>query len=310
VVLAVHGHPDDEVARCGGTLARYAADGVRVSIVTCTRGEAGQIVDRGLNTPENLARLGEIRMDELERALAILGVTEFRWLGYRDSGMAGTQANDDPRAFARCDLDEAVGRLVRIVREVRPQVILTHNEGGGDGHPDHIRAALVARIAFDRAGDLSAFPEQLEGPGALAAWAPLKLYEAMDQLDRREKLRRLYREQGMLRTARLVAGVLVRWRPARERERAQAAATQGPHTTRIDVRPWLAARHQALLEYRTQIAPAGDLVAIAPEDRALIAPTEDFGRRECRVAAPDEEDDLFAGLREIVRFAKPGGSAA
>ncbi len=309
-MLLVHGHPDDEVAACGGTMSRYAADGVRVLVVTCTRGEVGEIVDRDLDTPENLARLGEIRMDELERALAILGVTEFRWLGYRDSGMAGTQANDDPRAFVRCDLDEAVGRLVRIVREVRPQVILTHNEGGGDGHPDHVRAALVARVAFVRAGDASAYPEQLEGPEALEPWAPAKLYEAMDQLDRGEKLGRLLREQGLLPTVRLVFGALARWRPAHERERAQARATQGRHSTRIDVRPWLAARHQALLEYRTQIAPGDVLIAIAPGDRALIVPTEDFYRRECRVEAPDEEDDLFAGLRDKVILPQGSDPAA
>ncbi len=296
-LLAVHGHPDDEVFLGGGTLARYAAEGVRVVAVTGTRGELGEIVVRDLDTPQHRASLGEIRLQELERALGVLGVTEQRWLGFRDSGMHGTAANDDPQAFCRCDVDEAVGRLVRIIREVRPQVIITHNEGGGDGHPDHITAARVARLAFDRAGDAAAYAEQLEGPGALECWAPDKLYEEMDQVDRREKLRRLVREQGIIRAAPVALRALSRWRPAREQERARAAATIAPPTARIDVRPWLEARHRALLEFRSQVAFDDDIVAMSPEDRARVMPTENFRLRSSRVAAPEAEDDLFTGLR-------------
>jgi LmbE family N-acetylglucosaminyl deacetylase len=295
-LLAVFGHPDDEVAHAGGTLARYAAEGARVVVVTATRGELGEIARPELDTPENRARLGDLRMDELERALAHLAVTGGRWLGYRDSGMAGSPSNDDADAFCRCDLDEAVGRLVRVMRETRPDVVLTHNEAGGDGHPDHVRAALVTRQAFDRAGDAAAYRDQLDAPDGLSPWTPVKLYEAVDQFDRREKLRRLLAEQGILGTVPIALRAAARWRPAHERERAHSAALQGAGTVRIDVRPWLEARHAALLEFRSQLGPNDELIAMSPEDRRRVMPTEDFNRRVTRVTVPDIEDDLLAGL--------------
>ncbi len=235
-------------------------------------------------------------MEELDRALGHLGVSDARWLGYRDSGMAGTPANADPGAFCSCDVDEAVGRIVRVVRETRPDVVITHNEAGNDGHPDHVQAALVARLAFDRAGDPAAYPDQLGGD-ALAPWAPAKLYEAGDQFDRREKLRRLLAEQGVLATIPIALRAAARWRPAYERERAQAAAMQGEgRTVRIDVRDWMDARYAALLEFRTQLGPDDDMLVVSAEDRRRIMPTEDFNRRQTRVAAPDAEDDLLAGV--------------
>jgi len=156
-LLLVHAHPDDETIGSGATMAHYAATGAHVTLVTCTLGEEGEIhvpelaglaADRG-------DQLGGYRLIELERACAALGVTDHRFLGgagrYRDSGMMGTSANDHPRAFWRADLDEAAEHLVEVIREIRPQVLVTYDSNGGYGHPDHINSHRVAMLAAQKA---------------------------------------------------------------------------------------------------------------------------------------------------------------
>src|SRR5215831_11641504 len=135
-LLAVHAHPDDECISTGGILARYAAEGVRTVLVTCTDGAVGEISDPSLATPENLA---EVRSQELDESVRVLNISRLVKLGYRDSGMAGTSENDDPRSFQQSSFGEAVERVVRVLREERPRVVVTYNENGGYGHPDHIR---------------------------------------------------------------------------------------------------------------------------------------------------------------------------
>jgi N-acetyl-1-D-myo-inositol-2-amino-2-deoxy-alpha-D-glucopyranoside deacetylase len=158
----VHAHPDDETITCGATMARYAAEGARVTLLTCTLGELGEILVPEL---EGLAadrgdQLGGYRIGELAAAMRALGVTDHRFLGgagrWRDSGMMGTSGNGDPRAFWRCASDEAafveaVAQAVAVIREVRPQVLVTYDENGGYGHPDHIMAHRVAMAAADAA---------------------------------------------------------------------------------------------------------------------------------------------------------------
>src|SRR5215213_10353492 len=161
-LLTVHAHPDDETISAGGVMAKAVAQGRRVILVTCTRGEMGEIVVPEMDTPLNHRRLGEIRAAELEAAMNELGVTEWENLGYRDSDMMGREANDDPRCFWQADLDEAAGRLTWLIRRYRPQVVPTYNSFGGYGHPDHIRTHDVAVRAFERAGDAAWYPEQLE----------------------------------------------------------------------------------------------------------------------------------------------------
>src|SRR5215213_4011199 len=186
-LMTVHAHPDDECIGTGGTMAKAVEHGKRVVLVTCTRGEMGEIVVPEMDTPDNHRRLGEIRAAELERAMAALGVTEWENLGYRDSDMMGRAGNRDARCFWQADLDEAVGRLVFLVRTYQPDVMTTYNDFGGYGHPDHIRTHLVAVGAFERAGDPAWYPEQLEGTG-LAPWAPSKLYEQAIPASVREKM--------------------------------------------------------------------------------------------------------------------------
>ncbi|GAA0802983.1 N-acetyl-1-D-myo-inositol-2-amino-2-deoxy-alpha-D-glucopyranoside deacetylase [Spirilliplanes yamanashiensis] len=152
-LLLVHAHPDDEVIGTGATMAHYAAAGAHVTLVTCTLGEEGEIHLPELAQLEarQADQLGGYRLTELARSCAALGVTDQRWLGgagrYRDSGMMGLETNNHPRAFWQADLDEAAGHLVEIMREVRPQVLITYDDNGFYGHPDHIQAHRVAMRA-------------------------------------------------------------------------------------------------------------------------------------------------------------------
>jgi N-acetyl-1-D-myo-inositol-2-amino-2-deoxy-alpha-D-glucopyranoside deacetylase len=159
-VLFVHAHPDDESIETGATMAKYAAEGAQVTLVTCTLGELGEVI------PAELAHLawdadgglGEYRIGELDAACAALGVTDHRFLGgpgrWRDSGMMGLASNDSPGCFWRADLDEAAGELLAVVREVRPQVLVSYDERGFYGHPDHIQAYRVTRRAFELSAGL------------------------------------------------------------------------------------------------------------------------------------------------------------
>ena len=297
-LMTVHAHPDDETITTGGIMAKYAAEGIRVVCVTSTQGENGEIVVPELDTPENHARLGEIREVELARALSRLGTIEHHWLGYRDSGMMGTPENDDPRAFWQGDLDQAIGQLVRLVRLDRPHVIVGYNDFGGYGHPDHIRAALIAKGAFARAGDPNRYPEQLEGQDAVEPWQPLKLYESVLDIERREEMSRLLEERGIRPWWTGSPDETDEQRREREDWVGRMAAAAGPKTTRVDVTDFLAAKHAALAEHVTQIAPDNPFLALGPGDWARVAPAEEFTLRESRVAPVRiPEDDLFAGLR-------------
>ena len=149
-VLFVHAHPDDESMATGGTIARLVAEGVRVDLVTCTDGAEGEVHDPTLDPDEARPRLAQIRAAELACSVAALGggAIEHHLLGYRDSGMMGTDANGDPDCFWQADLEEATGRLVEIVRLARPTAIVSYDENGNYGHPDHINAARIARDAY------------------------------------------------------------------------------------------------------------------------------------------------------------------
>src|SRR4029079_4506546 len=136
--MAVHAHPDDEVVFTGGTLAQYGDRGVRTVLVTATGGEEGEIHDPDLVEEEARPRLREIRLGELRRGIEVLGISDLELLGYRDSGMVGTEPNARPDNFHNADMDEATQKLVALVRKFKPQVLITYDEFGAYGHPDHI----------------------------------------------------------------------------------------------------------------------------------------------------------------------------
>lgn len=166
-LLAILAHPDDESFGSGGTLARYVDEGVEVHIVIATDGAAGSVVEEFENDRE---RLAEIRAKELETAVSILGGTLHN-LGYRDSGYINDPANEHPDAFIQADLDEAVCRIVKLIREIRPQVVVTHDPTGGYFHPDHIQCNKVVTPAFFAASDPDKYPEL-----GLPPHQPQKLY--------------------------------------------------------------------------------------------------------------------------------------
>ncbi|MCK1796029.1 N-acetyl-1-D-myo-inositol-2-amino-2-deoxy-alpha-D-glucopyranoside deacetylase [Streptomyces sp. XM4193] len=172
-LLLVHAHPDDESICNGVTMARYAAEGAAVTLVTCTRGEEGEVIPSDLArlAPDREDTLGPYRVGELAAAMRELGVTDHRFLGgpgrYRDSGMSGAPQNDRPDAFWQAPLDEAAALLAETIRETRPQVLVTYDPRGGYGHPDHIQAHRVATRAVELAAD-EAFGPELGQPHRVA----------------------------------------------------------------------------------------------------------------------------------------------
>lgn len=169
-LLAVYAHPDDEVFAFGGTLALLAKRGVRVILAVATGGEEGEVVNPELRRSVDLAELPAIRRQEQVCAQRALSITEVVQLGYHDSGMADSVANHNPAAFVNVPPDEVVGTIVGLIRQHRPQVVITFDETGGYGHPDHIVAHRATRRAFQVAGDPAVYPDRG------TAWTPLKLY--------------------------------------------------------------------------------------------------------------------------------------
>lgn len=277
--LAVHAHPDDEAIGTGGTFARYAAEGIHTVLVCCTRGEEGEIHDPDLGEQEARPRLGAIREGELRAAAALLGIHELHFLGYRDSGMIGTPPNANPANFMNADADEAAERLATLLRAARPQVVATYDEQGGYGHPDHKMAHRVTHLAIARAAH--------DGPGG-AGWTVSKLYYTAIPLSALLWINEQMRERGL-------APVFAEDNP--DFDIRQFAAPDDVITARISTRGYHEQVRRALRAHRTQI-PEDDLLLSMPEDIATEAfSTESYIRAFTRVAAPDQETDLFAGLR-------------
>jgi N-acetyl-1-D-myo-inositol-2-amino-2-deoxy-alpha-D-glucopyranoside deacetylase len=306
-LMTVHAHADDETIGTGGTMAKAIAAGHRVIVVTCTRGELGEIVVPELDTPDNHRRLAELRAVELERAMDELGVTEWENLGYRDSDMMGRVGNLDPRSFWRADLDEAAGRLAWLIRQYRPDVVTTYNSFGGYGHPDHIRVHDVAVRAVPRAGDPAWYPEQLtpedggsgpaEADGGLAPWAPAKFYEQAMPASTRQLMRDRVHALGQ-RTF---------WDPPEdatpeqlEEHEAWVSKLLVPDetiTTWIDISgPPIEAKWRALQHHATQMAPDMPFMLIGLDGWREVWSKEAFILRESRVETTRPETDLFAGL--------------
>jgi N-acetyl-1-D-myo-inositol-2-amino-2-deoxy-alpha-D-glucopyranoside deacetylase len=285
-LMTVHAHPDDETIGTGGVMAKYAAEGARVVCVTCTGGEHGEIVVPEMDTPENHAVLGSIRAEELRRALAQLGPNvESRKLGYVDSGMMGTPENDAPESFWQADFDAAVEKLLAIVREVRPQVMVGYNDFGGYGHPDHIRSALICKAAFERSvaedGDA----------------APVKLYETAGWNRRREDVQKRAEERGVKAWWGANDDETEEQKSEREAYMARMLAAQGPVTTSLDVADYLPNKYAALGEHVTQLPKDGFFLALTLDDWRELLHVEEFTLRVSRTGVRIPEDDLFAGLR-------------
>jgi mycothiol conjugate amidase Mca len=279
-LMAVHAHPDDEVFTTGGVIAKAAAEGIRTVLVTATRGEEGEILDPDLDLEEARHRLGAIREAELRRAADILGVEELYFLGFRDSGMAGTPENDNPHNFQNADPEEATSRLVRLIRQTRPDVIVTYDERGGYGHPDHIAVHRTTVAAFDAAGDPNRFPDP-----DLPPWQPRKLYYGAFSRSAFERMRELFRESNLEENL------------PPEEDYSRFTVPDEDITTWVDVRPYRLQKQAALRAHRTQIPEDSPFLNMSDEVAANLAAVESFVRVRSSVPTPDIEDDLFAGLR-------------
>lgn len=275
-LLALHAHPDDESISTGGVLAALAGAGVPVTVVTATRGEAGEIHNRD-DASEVRDRLGEIREAELRKALEVLGAGEPNFLGYRDSGMMATPDNDHPDSFWRAGFSEAVGRLVAIVRSTRPDVMTAYDPFGGYGHPDHIQVHRVGTAAYWAAADLGRYPSSEYGD----PWAPSKLYWATWSRERMIQIRRAMAPD-------LGAG----------NESAEpSAGTPGPLiTTSVDVGEWSAQKHRALLCHDTQFAADSWVRTLPPETLRTFLGVESYSMVHSTVDCDPSDPDLFAGI--------------
>ncbi len=287
-LLLVHAHPDDETIANGATMAMYAAAGVHVTLVTCTQGEEGEVLVPELAhlAADREDDLGAHRVGELATAMQALRVSDHRFLGgagrWRDSGMMGLASNERSDCFWQADLDEAAGELVAVIREVRPQVLVTYDPQGGYGHPDHIQAHRTAM----RAVELAAEPSYGDGD----PWQVSKAYwNAVPQSLLRAHLRRV-RAAGDIES---FGGI------DPDGDLPSFAIPDELVTTAVDGSAQMQAKLAALRAYPTQIALDGPFFSLLAEEGNGYWGTEHYRlvRGELGAAEPGGlETDLFAGL--------------
>lgn len=271
-LLMLVAHPDDEVLT-GGTLAKYAAQGARVVLACATRGEVGEISDPTLATAETL---GKVREAEVRASAAALGVSDVRFLGFHDSGMAGTPANDDPRCFNQASANEAVGRLVALLRDVQPDVVITHDPTGGYGHPDHLACHRHMSQAIEVVGDPAQFPER--GP----AWSVARLYWMVMARSWFRTMREQMAAQGE--------------EPAFEGlDLSRFGYDDDQITTVIDVSAYLDAKNRAFQAHKTQFSGDNGFSRLPDDVVRRMLSTENFilARPTPPPGAP-QNTDLFA----------------
>ncbi|MFJ3510289.1 N-acetyl-1-D-myo-inositol-2-amino-2-deoxy-alpha-D-glucopyranoside deacetylase [Streptomyces luteogriseus] len=276
-LLLVHAHPDDESINNGATMARYAAEGAHVTLVTCTLGERGEVIPPELAHLTGAA-LGRHRRRELAAAMAELGVRDVRLLGgagrYSDSGMMGLPDNEDPGCFWQADVDEAAAHLVEVIREVRPQVLVTYDEHGGYGHPDHIQAHRVAMRAVELSAD---------------AGVPIpKVYW--------NRVPRPVVEESFARLREDLPGTP--FAKAADVDDVPGVVPEERITTVIDGTAHAAAKAAAMRAHATQITVAEPYFVLSNELAQPILTTEYYELVRGERAPGEPETDLFAGAGE------------
>ncbi|QFZ74470.1 N-acetyl-1-D-myo-inositol-2-amino-2-deoxy-alpha-D-glucopyranoside deacetylase [Streptomyces fagopyri] len=284
-LLLVHAHPDDESINNGATMARYAAEGALVTLVTCTLGEEGEVIPPGLAhlAPDREGGLGPHRAGELAAAMKELGVTDHRFLGgpgrFRDSGMMGAEQNHRAGAFWSADVDGAAAHLVEVIREVRPHVLVTYDPDGGYGHPDHIQAHRVAVRATELAADPAVRPD-LGAP-----WTIAKVYW--------NRVPRPVAEDGFARLRAALPGLPFD---------ASAAVADVPGvvddaviTTEIDGTAYAPAKAAAMRAHATQIEVAEPWFALSNALAQPLFTTEYYELVRGERSGADRETDLFTG---------------
>ena len=290
-ILTIHAHPDDEASKGAPTLAKYHADGVHTVLVCCTGGEEGDLQNpllrepgqafHGLTPEQEKARMAELRPIELAASAAIIGFDEVVMLDYFDSGMLDSEANNNPKSFHQAPIDEAVGRLVAIIRRTRPQVIITYSDDqAGYPHPDHVKVHEISVIAFERAGDAAWYPELGE------PFQPAKMYYTLWS-----KARILAMHEAMMR---------LRGKSPFDERWLSREGQDERITTRLEVGAYLWARSGALRAHATQVDPSEQFwFGLSDDELAEVYPFEDWVLAHSHVgfvALGETEDDLFANI--------------
>ena len=289
-LLLVHAHPDDESIGTGATMAKYVAEGAQVTLVTCTLGDEGEILipDLAHLAAHDQDQLAGHRLTELADAMAHLGVTDYRILGgigaFRDSGMMGTEPNSRTDCFWQADLLEAAKHLVRIIREVKPQVVVTYDDFGGYGHPDHIQAHRVTTYATALAASRS-FASELGKP-----WQISKLYWTAFPVSIIRAGIEALREQGE------TTGFA-----AQDPDDIPFACPDEYITTVVDATAHLEQKFEALRAHATQISTESGFFALSNNLGSQVMGYEHFRLAFGNIGPVNEsgvETDLFAGITE------------
>ncbi|ORM37702.1 mycothiol conjugate amidase Mca [Williamsia sp. 1135] len=281
-LMAVHAHPDDESSKGAATMAKYAADGHDVLVVTLTGGERGDILNPAMDLPGIKDRMPEVRREEMAKAAAALGVEQM-WLGFVDSGLPeGDPLPPLPEgSFATVPLEVSTEALVRVVRDFKPHVMITYDELGGYPHPDHIRDHEVSMAAYEAAGD----PEQF--PDAGDPWTVSKIYYTHGFI--RDRMVLFSDEYAKIGKESPFAEWLSKWDPER-------GNLMGRVTTQVTCGDFFPQRDEALRSHATQIDPNGVFFAVPMEWQQRLWPTEEFELAKTRVKTAIPETDLFAGI--------------
>ncbi|WP_432076757.1 N-acetyl-1-D-myo-inositol-2-amino-2-deoxy-alpha-D-glucopyranoside deacetylase [Streptomyces wuyuanensis] len=299
-LLLVHAHPDDESINNGATMARYAAEGALVTLVTCTLGEEGEVIPPGLAhlAADEDDTLGAHRSGELAAAMKELGVRDHRLLGgagrFRDSGMMGVPQNRRPGAFWNTPVDEAAPYLVEVIRSVRPQVLITYDPQGGYGHPDHIQAHRVAMRAAELAAD-PAFRRDLGEPYGIA-----KIYW--------NRVPRSVAEEGFAR----LRAANVEFPGVADIDDIPGVVDDADVTAEIDGSRYAAQKAAAMRAHATQIAVDGPFFALSNDLGQPLFTTEYYQLVRGTPGAPagERESDLFAGTVTGAAAGGPGTTDA
>jgi len=278
-LMTIHAHPDDESSKGAATLARYAAEGVRTVLVCCTGGEAGEILNPAVDTPEVRADLANVRSRELAAAAEVIGFSRVAMLGYPDSGMPEDPAELSPDCFASAPLDEAVDRLVALIRAERPQVVITYaDDQQGYRHPDHLKVYDITGPALVKAGDPGHRPE------LGSAWTVSKLYYSIWSRERMVAVHEKMLEIGVES-------------PFGE-DWFERPSLDHRISTKVEISDFHHVRRAALLAHATQIDPDSPFWFGLPEEVArTVHPFDDFIRAQPEWdPSQPPETDLFEGI--------------
>jgi LmbE family N-acetylglucosaminyl deacetylase len=270
-MMAVHAHPDDEASSTGGVLAKYSAEGVRTVVVTCTNGEFGDApgqVKPGTDGHDEQV-VAQLRLSELRESCKILGVTNLELLGYHDSGMPDWDYRKRPDAFCNVPRELVAARIVSLIEQYRPQIVISYDPDGAYQHPDHVHAARSAAAAVASSG------------------LPAKFYQTAMRRSDWGKVMQALREAGE---------DVGEWEEPTPEVVRQMEEEERRITTTIDIHDVLGVKREALLAHASQIEDSW-FTKIPPEVAAQAFGRESFVRVINSTRAPVPESDLFSGLR-------------